>query len=616
MTPRQTAKRKRGKPATPTSIRSSNFFAASAQRQQQRGERARDELSLDELSDAENIPSPSIKRQRTQSAIVLSSDEGEPTLPKARSRPITSKPIFRTRRSRRSVGSEDEAASRNEADVVHSGRLTRGRPKRADEMQHANDDSEDEVIVSPRRTWRSNQKSKGTNGVPNGSMRSPVSKTSTRKASSSSDDDSMGDELAVSSTRSKRLRQASKIKQAPVDESTSGSSAEDIREDVRDLDETQVIKHRTRGGPAANDRNARQQQLQRLKRRRAHNEFSSEPNLGDSEDGRPGRSKRSKKPISISSNYEDGDDEDDATVVSDQAADFAEGIQALGDGDEEVDDFVVSDDDAPLGAPADLLNDIPIQFTSHAHKKPIVYFQHAVEWMVHNKLNPAFSRHDQIYTIAFQKLDDEIKGLMGSKFMSSVWTPDFITTLRSKPELVALEIPTMFEQKCGACNRSKHPPTQLLTFQGKPYHPFSLEPLSDDDDSDDNSNEDDPDPTLSLNPSSSSISSPSPTKTRQRNFHVGRICCANAETAHALHHWRYHLNQYILSWLSSQGHISARKIVERDKWKQRKKEAFANEVVDGMVENGEMKRLYREFKENLEAARGANVDAVGYRRRR
>ena len=86
-----------------------------------------------------------------------------------------------------------------------------------------------------------------------------------------------------------------------------------------------------------------------------------------------------------------------------------------------------------------------------------------------------------------------------------------------------------------------------------------------------------------------------------------RFCKANAETAHALLHWRYHLNSWVLSWLESEDHTSPEKIIEREKWSVKKRSEYANKVVDGMEEKGEIRALYRDFKINLEAAREAKV---------
>lgn len=77
--------------------------------------------------------------------------------------------------------------------------------------------------------------------------------------------------------------------------------------------------------------------------------------------------------------------------------------------------------------------------------------------------------------------------------------------------------------------------------------------------------------------------------------------------AHALHHWRYQLNETILNLLRAEGHTTREKIIEREGWSVKKREKYANRVVDELEQDGRMRELYKEFKENLEAARAAKV---------
>ena len=76
---------------------------------------------------------------------------------------------------------------------------------------------------------------------------------------------------------------------------------------------------------------------------------------------------------------------------------------------------------------------------------------------------------------------------------------------------------------------------------------------------------------------------------------------------HALYHWRYALNQTVLDWLKINGHLTPTMIVERESLRRKKREKSANKIVDGMVENGIMQELYKQFKENLEIARSTKV---------
>ena len=48
-------------------------------------------------------------------------------------------------------------------------------------------------------------------------------------------------------------------------------------------------------------------------------------------------------------------------------------------------------------------------------------------------------------------------------------------------------------------------------------------------------------------------------------------------------------------------------IVERENLRKKKREKSANRIVDGMVENGIIQDLYKQFKENLEIARSTKV---------
>lgn len=261
--------------------------------------------------------------------------------------------------------------------------------------------------------------------------------------------------------------------------------------------------------------------------------------------------------------------------------------------DEDVEDFVVADDDT-LGGPLGL-EDIPLEFTRHAHKKPIQYFRDAVEWMVHNKLNPAFPRNDPVYTIARQKLDDVVQALAGSKYSSAIWKPEFSKAMRKYPNVTRIDLPK-HDGDCEACGRSGHPAKHQLIFNGKPYHRGSLEEISSDEESDEVEGSGDED-------------QEQPAEPQSKAFFVGRTCRANAETFHAFNHWRHQLNHFVLELLEVQGHMDPNKIVERANWSVKKRERYANQVVDALEADGRVRDLYREFKENIAAAREADVSS-------
>ncbi|KAL8626613.1 hypothetical protein Q9189_007689 [Teloschistes chrysophthalmus] len=245
-------------------------------------------------------------------------------------------------------------------------------------------------------------------------------------------------------------------------------------------------------------------------------------------------------------------------------------------------DFVVDDDDDTVGAPAALVG-MPIQFTRHALKKPVEHFRDVVEWMIHNKLNPAFGRNNEVYVIAIQKLDDAAQALVGSKFISAAWNAEFSGALKKYPELESIEIPMSpdNDQTCEACKRSGHPAKHRLIFSGKPYDRNSLESEEDFDDT----------------------GEPLPGKMNKTVFLLGSNCNANAQTAHALQHWRHALNDDVLEYLQTKGHLEEDKILQRADWGAKRRERYANAVVDEMEADDWMHMRYREFKDNMNAAR-------------
>lgn len=222
------------------------------------------------------------------------------------------------------------------------------------------------------------------------------------------------------------------------------------------------------------ERSNRQKQLEVLKRRRSGGkiiELSSDTEALASSEPRPSLDEQ--EVYDQSSENEDSEEDQDS---------IADAVRKSLRADADENDSCV-DDDGLLGAHG--LEDIPFEFTRHAHKKPLEHFKDAVEWMVHNKLNPAFPRNDVIYQIAFRKINDEVHGYSGSKFVSSVWNANFLKNLKTLPELSAMAVPTMHDHKCDACNRSKHPAKHSLVFSGKAYNIDTLEDIEEDEEDDD-----------------------------------------------------------------------------------------------------------------------------------
>ena len=330
----------------------------------------------------------------------------------------------------------------------------------------------------------------------------------------------------------------------------------------------------------------------------------------------------------MSSIVEDEDDEDELQIVDDEEEDFNQSSDEEEDDalpepstnrttrkqmfaeDEEDEGFVIDDDDGPLGVP----NNVPIAFTRYASMKARDLFRFAIDWMVQKKINPAFQMDDEIYDLTFKKLDDEVKGLAGSKFQSAAWTAQFTLALQARPDLLSAHLDRQSSahfgrDKCDACNRSGHPATYEVKFEGEPYDKNSLEPVaprkdrndSDDDDNDDSSSESSVDSNAPVNYDSQGRQ----ILPEETVFYLGKFCMSNAETAHSLQHWRYHLYEWVVEYLESAGWNTPKLIVKRDKWSIRKRRKHANKIVDIMEEQGKIKALYSDFKKEIDTARNA-----------
>ncbi|KAK7754252.1 hypothetical protein SLS62_003830 [Diatrype stigma] len=274
-----------------------------------------------------------------------------------------------------------------------------------------------------------------------------------------------------------------------------------------------------------------------------------------------------------------------------------DGVDGVADGD--LDDFVVADDeDGLLGAPDAAAIAIPLEFTAQAHRPLKEQFPYAVEWLVHNKLNPAFERRDPVYVNAWRKLDDEFRGLASSKFASSAWRTEFYRALKGRPKMEAYEMDGADADKydnCAACGRSGHPATFKIIFQGTPYHKDTLQEVDDYDGGDEDDDDDD---------SASIDTQGMPLPPASREWHVGAVCCSNAETAHGLIHWKHALMEWVEERLEDEGWLGdADKARERERMKARQRRDLANRIADAWRDQGVVAALYRDWRNTLEAAR-------------
>jgi hypothetical protein len=157
--------------------------------------------------------------------------------------------------------------------------------------------------------------------------------------------------------------------------------------------------------------------------------------------------------------------------------------QTMFNADDEDEDFIVED---PEVEDEEALPDVqvPLHLTAFGRMKPKELFKYVVEWMVQKKINPAFRMEDEIYRLAFRKLDDEVQGLSDSKFTSSTWRQDFTFALRARPRMSAVQLSFgEWDGGCEACGRQSHPASFKVQFEGKPYNMETLENVSDDEDS-------------------------------------------------------------------------------------------------------------------------------------
>lgn len=265
------------------------------------------------------------------------------------------------------------------------------------------------------------------------------------------------------------------------------------------------------------------------------------------------------------------EEDEDAEVEDDLAGanyDFEE---------EQDNDFLVEDEDVE-GAGAE----IPFEFKLKL-MKPRELFKFVVEWMCQKRLNPAFAIDDEVYTGAFERLNDFVRGMGGSKFQSAAWTATFLRALKARPLLSEQRFMNDgLHDRCDACNRSGHPPTFEVQFSGSPYDNDTLEEVSDGEEAD--------------------AWKETELPAEEVRYFLGKFCMANARTAHALAHWRVHLYQWVEDYLEQEGYLSAKDVLQRDKWSTKKRQEYANEVVDKMEETGQIKALYRDFKRETETA--------------
>ncbi|KAK5113730.1 hypothetical protein LTR85_010747 [Meristemomyces frigidus] len=565
--------------ARPQSSAKAGMFGTQTRRKKQRLP-ATVNISSDESEDSDELPSPEKLMAKSRAEKIRKAKESEKT---------SGKQGRATRSSQRPIVVDEDEDDEDDTIVVSGGlqQMTEG------------DEEEDEEDMPTTAGRLKRQKRRRERSIDSFISSSPpravdsdddieiVEKPQRRRSRRDEDEDE--DDVAVTPNR-RRLKPSRHLTQQEKD---------DLAEDLDDFGASSDVEalNATPKNTQSKQKSAQQAALERLKRIRS------------------GKSDPIEVPDDVDVQEEAADDSDERYDDDDDvAAPQLTSSRQMFRPDEYDEDFIEQEEeDGVLG----VLEGMPIQFTEYARKKPKELFKYAIEWMVQKKINPAFQMTDEIYDLTFQKLDDQVKTLAGSKFLSAVWTPQFTLALKARPEIAwepidRAEDENWLRGKCDACNRSGHPATYQIQFQGRPYHPHTLEEVGgqdqredDEDDEDasssdeDNDEDDDADDKPAYDHQGRVID---PANTI---YYVGKFCMANAETAHSLSHWRYHLNEWVIQWLNKSGYNSAEKIVQRDRWSTKKRRKYANKVADRMEQEGVVGDLWRAFRGKIDEARSS-----------
>lgn len=558
--------------------------------------KADDPNEEDEQTEEDDIVVPSSKRRRISSATNLET----PTRRSARFKEIDTPQSDLSLRSRRrqvavasspptgkalSIGSAETSGDEDVTILSKPTARRRGtQTARADDPFVVSDDYFENTEVAPKIRSRSGKKADVANDFIVGDDEIEYI---------SSDEDRVITTKRSKNSKAKR-RNRSRVEQDEL---------EDDLENLQDSDQSDVVEiKRTRGGPVTTQRDRNREHFELLKRRRAGEPV---PRISDSDDD-------------VDGDFDEGDGADldeiangapgpsaryhGQRISSDSEEEQEQELQVNNDEFYDDDDFVVDDESQPS---KDTTHGIPLAFTSFASRKPRELFIHIIEWLVKNRIAPAFSRDDELYVLSWNKINDQIKAQAGSRLISAAWNEDFKNAVLARPQMQVHLVTGGHDEfflNCDACNRTNHPARYEFKFTGQAYHKDTLEPIEDDDDSD---NENDgADDGASYDQQGHLLPS------AHRTYNLGRFCAANAEMGHKLTHWKYHLNESLLKYLEEQGVLSAEAIVAREKLNKKKREKEAENIVDRMQETGEINKMWQGLQDDLEDARFGMEDHV------
>ena len=398
--------------------------------------------SISEEEDEDDMPVRSIRRTRPIPITLSSDDSPKPETPQ--------QPVTPTKRSRLFQRYTQAGSSSNESD---------GQAPTVKIQQ--------KLSISPH-SQRATNFAVITKAKPSKAKR--LDKTPRPVVISDGSGDSSSEDVVVTPVRKRKTVEQMRDPPRETEHEEEAESSDDLQAELEDLQETGTALRttRTRDGPVPSERSKRQQKLEELRRRRAGIRKETQEEGEQSEI----------------------DEIDESEEASFSEPDPIHHVTRRRDNLDEYEDDFVDDEDDKVGVDLGVAG-VPLEFTYHANKKPFEHFKTEIEWMVHNKLNPAFDRYDEMYRLAHRKLDKEVEGFVGSKFSSSVWGEDFRKALQARPDLDRLDVPTMLEHKCDACRRTNHPPKHKVTFSGKPYNRDTLEIIEHDEDEDDTEDSED-----------------------------------------------------------------------------------------------------------------------------
>jgi len=266
------------------------------------------------------------------------------------------------RRSGRTLNSTDEGASEDELPSLSQIKPSSGRSGIGTQNLEDDGEEDDDVVVlsSARRLRKRAEKDNeehDTDEDDEDPISSPLKRRRTRV-----DDDSESDPFT---SPSKRFRPA------PIEQKMENKTKGQTKRITRQQQ------------PKKSHRTAREKKLELLKRQRAGEKIveltSSESDAGEPQQG----IYDSNSDLEVLSEFED-EEKDEDEVIEEVRRSLMPSNQ--NDNDE---DFVVDDEDVPLGVPDHGLNDIPLEFTHHAHKPLKEHFKDVVEWMIQKKVSRA-----------------------------------------------------------------------------------------------------------------------------------------------------------------------------------------------------------------------------------